>query len=338
MTDEPPTCPIDARRNAGFTVQLADSDDTSRIVAMIAVDSRMHIVTGRGVYVFTLADQTDPERSNPGIPHSQQRVLHIGADSPIVGRVLLTADRLFKKSMLGSGFDDARALSQAWALTRDLAALEKMTLELTERQDRAIAEELAKEQAPDSLHLPAVGSPELALDAYAQKVGHAVDGLEEISRLFYPTLSKKWVDALEALVVERFGPSHPFSQFIANARPLLLAMRELRNAVEHPGPLKSATCYDFKLLPDGRIRPPAVDLKLPGEPRRDELLCVLMTEYADACLGISEALFAHLCNVNVKAFGGLPVAVIQRPLEQCAPGQVRMSYACVINGELVPLG
>jgi hypothetical protein len=338
MPDEKPPRPIDSQRNAGFAIRLNAPGDSSEVEAMIGIDSRLHVVTARGVYVFALADQIDPERSNPAIPNSQQQVLNVGADSPIVGRVLLTADRLFKKTFLGDKFDDARALSLAWALTRNLLAMQDLLTELGERQNLAIVQVRSESQGVDSLRLPAVGSPELAFHAFAQKLGHAVDALENVALLFYPELGEKWVDALGTLVLQRYGEVHPFSTFLRKARPELLAMRGLRNAIEHPKADYGAVCYDFRLLSSGKIRPPSVELKMPNQALREEVLCSLMVEYGDKCLGIAEAMFAHMCNVNVRGLGGMGVAVQAFPFERAGSRYARMSYAAVINGELVSFG
>jgi hypothetical protein len=54
-----------------------------------------------------------------------------------------------------------------------------------------------------TLRLPALGDASHRCDAFTQKIGHAVDTLEQIVRLFYPNeLGKKWVDSLTVLLAQ----------------------------------------------------------------------------------------------------------------------------------------
>lgn len=129
---ETPKRPIDLQRESAFSITLRAADDKSPSVAMF--DSQLCSVTSHGVYGLRLADQIDPGRTNAAVRHSDQRLLKIGADNPIVSGILLTAERLFDHAYLGSAFEKPRALSLAFQLTREVAAAAALSEKLQRDQ------------------------------------------------------------------------------------------------------------------------------------------------------------------------------------------------------------
>src|SRR5882672_6040048 len=136
---EPPKRPIDRLRDSALSMTIDSPEDKSGTVAMFEVDSRLCIVTGSAVYAVQLADQTDPERTNPAVKNSMQRLLAIGADDVIVSRVLLTAERLCKSAYLGHAFPEKRAITLAWQQTKTVAEMAKMVTEFEDRQKNIMA-------------------------------------------------------------------------------------------------------------------------------------------------------------------------------------------------------
>src|SRR6266581_1362999 len=194
-----PKRPIDALRDSGGSMDIGTKAEGA-ITDLISTAEALYIVKERSVYAVQTADQIDPGRTNPVIPNTQQRVLAIGSESPIVVRTLLTGQTLFKKTMLGKEFDEQSAIGLALGLLKDLAAMDdvRSSLEEAERLARASYE---KESNRNRSALPSLGDCKARLDAYAQKAGHVVNCLEEISKLFYgKSISVKWIDSLSRLV------------------------------------------------------------------------------------------------------------------------------------------
>jgi hypothetical protein len=156
-------------------VAIDSPDDQSESVAMFEIDSRLCIVTGRAVYAVQLADQTDPGRTNPAIRNSMQRLLTIGADDVIISRILLTAERLCKGAYLGHAFPEKRAVALAWQQTKTVAAMAKMTAEFEGDQKKVMAESDGTRITATQITLPTMEDAEHRFDAFAQKLGHAVD-------------------------------------------------------------------------------------------------------------------------------------------------------------------
>ncbi len=330
--------PIDRRRNAAVSMSIGSTDGDGEIVEMISIDSRLHTIMENAVYAIQLADDVDPARTNESIQNNQQRVLAIGANDPIVGKLILTANVLFKHERLGENFAEDNALSLAWILTKHVAAMATIHLDLSLLQSDAITTFEESEQSGGSLRLPSIESLDAQFDAFSQKLGHAVDVLKELCKLFYEDLPKKWIDGLIRLTLERYGADHPFSNFANEAGPVLLFMREMRNMIEHPKPDRRVVVFDFRQLPTGEILPPSVEIVAPGEDASPISATELMSQLIDDLVAIAEALFAHLCGVKVQPFGRFEIGISALPENQRSHVNVQMSYVTYINGEWVRFG
>jgi hypothetical protein len=333
-----PKRPIDIRRESAGSMTIGTPDD-GEVVRMFPVDERLFIVKERAVYALQLADQIDPGRTTPSIPDSQQRVFDRGATDPIVARLLLTAHVLFRKQQLGENFDEQRAMKLAWDLTKQLAAMDVLREDLEIAQSDATDAFRAGPHIDRALKLPTVANLEAQFHAFAQKLGHAVDTLKQISRLFYPGLSKKWIDGLCALTKEKLGAQDPFSAFVGEVAPLLLNWRELRNLIEHEDPSRSARAVDFHMLSDGTINAPMLEVQRVGHERERVPLIQFMSTTIHNLTVVAEALMAHLCNANIKDCGPWPVFVMSHPEEELGTADVRLGYVIRMpDGTLARLG
>src|SRR5258706_14381041 len=224
--------PIDAKRDAAFSMTI---EGAGALTDMIPIGDTLFIVSERCVHAVKLADQIDPQRSNPNIPHTQQKVLPVGSTDLVVGQVLLTANTLFEPKFLGAEFNREEALKLALDLLKDLVAMIEISTRLLAAEQTSREAFEARGARGDALQLPSVDNVEARFDSYIQKAGHVVDTLEQIAELFYPTqITKKWVDSLLELVTARYGSDSPFAKFMRGARLALLYVREIRNMIEHP--------------------------------------------------------------------------------------------------------
>ena len=110
--------PIDILRDSAGVMTVGEPGD--EIVATFELRGSLHMVTGNGIYSIQLADQIDPERTNPNIPNTHQLVRRCGADSEIVARILLTATELFDPTYLAEPFDHKTALEFVFDALKDL--------------------------------------------------------------------------------------------------------------------------------------------------------------------------------------------------------------------------
>jgi hypothetical protein len=306
---------------------------------MFSLKDQMLFVLDRAIYVMQLADDIDPDRSNISIPNTQQKLLGRGAEDPLVAKTLLTAHTLLKKSHLGKTFDEERGLTLALNLLTDLAAMADMQGALQKAQDNAIAT-FEKENVKDrSLMLPAIGDATARCHAFAQKVGHAIDTLRDLTRLFYgEAVKKKWIDSLAELTHERYGAESPFTKYVDTVRPFLLLLREMRNMIEHAKPDWHIKISDFRLLANGQIMVPSVEIVRPGLETSKGALTALMSQVIEDIANATEMLMAYLCNAHVQPLPPFDIQVIELPVEQRGNPLVRMSYGCIQGDQMIRIG
>jgi hypothetical protein len=337
MTD-PPKRPIDRLRDSAVSMAIDSPDDKSGTVATFEIDSRLCIVTGSGVYAIQLADQTDPGRTNPGIRNSMQRLLAIGADDMIVSRILLTAERLCKPAYLGHTFPEKRAVALAWQQTKDVAAMAKMATDFENDQNKIMAAYDGKRITPSQITLPTMEDAEHRFDAFAQKLGHAVNTLKEIARLFYPNLAAKWIDALTKLAADRYGEDAAFTKYFREVGKTLLFMRDLRNMVEHPKPGIQAKIFDFRQLATGQILVPSVEFEGSPYGTLPNALPLMMALLTEGITSMTEQLIGHMCNSNLIPFAGFDIRVITLQPEECGKSSVRLVYGGYRDGQFFRYG
>ena len=283
----------------------------------------------------------DPERTNVAVPNTQQRLLSIGTHDPEVARIFLTAYTMFKSTHLGTSFPEREAWSHAFEYLRDIVAMMEIRSALVKAIKEAVAgcnKVVAKDR---SITLPALGNAEERCDAFAQKMGHAIDTLKAVARLFYPKeLSRKWIDSLTVVAAQKHGEHEPLARFLKEKGGNLLFMRELRNMIEHPQVDAYVKVHDFQLLPSMELVAPSVDIVRPGETPIAEPLVSFMAQVIEELVSIAEVFFALLCGANAKSFSGFLLTVVELPPNRRPtwnPHQ-RISYGIVMNGEVHLLG
>lgn len=320
-------------------MNIGSEGDDSPITGMISSKDLLYAVKARGIYAIQLADQVDPGRTNPRIPDTQQRILSMGSDDPVVARTFLTAHALFKKTHLGPDFEEERGVAIALDLLKDLVAMIAIRAKIEKVEAEQRVEYLSAKQEHRNLRLPAIGDTLTESDAFAQKVGHSVKHLEGISRLFFgDELKRKWVDTLAEISVRKFGAESNFANFIKQVRPTLLFLIDMRNMVEHPQSDSYLKIRDFLLLPTGEVQPPSFEMVRAGENISRGTLTILMAQITESVISISESLMGHLCATHLVPFGGLPVSVFSLPPEQRSNPHLSLCYGIRQGDKIVPFG
>lgn len=331
--------PIDALRDSGGVMNIGGADDSSAVTDLIPIGDHLYIVKANGIYEVQLADQIDPQRTKIEIPNTEQRVLAYGSDNEIVARTLLTAQTLFRTTFLGSAFDRDRGMTLVLDVLKDLIAMSEMRTSLEAAQAQAVETRASEKIEGRLLRLPAVGNVEDRCDAFGQKAGHIVSALGQIARLFYGhELSSKWIDSLTALTRERYGEEDAFVQFMGSVRPFLLFVLDMRNMIEHPHPDKHIKSQDFSLHSSGLLVPPSVTIMRPECEPAQVTIVALMTGTTAELVTACELLFAYLSSVHAHPPMGLPIQVLELPLEQRRNKHLRFCYGTRDGERVIPVG
>jgi hypothetical protein len=80
--------PIDFQREGAAFMNVGSPDDLSPITSMIVIGKMLYVVKASSVYQVRMADDINPERTNPSVPNTQQKILGVGSDSEVVGRTV----------------------------------------------------------------------------------------------------------------------------------------------------------------------------------------------------------------------------------------------------------
>jgi hypothetical protein len=323
-------------RDAGGSFTIGNVDDGTPIKEFVVMGEALHAITLRGIYEIRLADQIDPERTNPALPHNVHRqVLSVGLDSELVSRIFLTAKTLFDPKFLRPGIAHERAVTLAFEAVENLVAMSATSTEFAGAEQRAIAAFEARTGAGGSMMLPAIGDIRTRCKTFMQKADHAAGALYDIVKLFYPK-AKSWTGVLDAINAE-FGSDDPVAQEMARAVPFLLLVRNTRDCLEHKNP-KGVAISDFVLTTGGVIERPsiAIDFRTTREPQI--VLAFFFDQVAQSLTNVIELMMAMLCSKNTQSFAGLPVQVVELDDHWRAGRHVRYSYGTYMNGQVVPIG
>jgi hypothetical protein len=330
--------PIDMRRNAGGVIEIGTNED-GPIVAFVATDHKLYCVKTRAIYGFQFADQIDPDRQNPEIPNIQQKELSIGSEDADVARILLTAELLLKTTALGQSFDVKRGVQLALDVLKDIAALREKREKLELDQNEAITKYGEQGRVQATRCLPSIQNIEAQCDAFAQKAAHVVNGLENVAKLFYPTVTSKWIDSLIRTVKQTHGDQASFSLYLNRIRPFLLfVLDDFRNLIEHPKPDKFIKVHNFRLLPTGQLVVPSVEIVRPGQSVESDVITELMKSVTDDLVNVCEAFFVYLCGSNIQVSGAFSsLGVIKVAPEQRHNPNIRFSYGYYNGQRMVPV-
>jgi hypothetical protein len=328
--------PIDLLRNSGASMEIGTPDDDSPVKEMAVIGGRLYVIKERGIYEIKMADNIDPERTNPSIPNTQQRVLPFGASDELVARVLLTAKGLFKQAYLGSSFDHEEALVQTLEALMDLVAMRDIRVRLEQDQERAKATLAEKGRA---LLVPSIGDVEARCEAFIQKADHAVAALLNIAKLFYTdSLSKGWFEGLAKLIEQRYGKDVPFSQFARDAARFFKFVRNTRHCVEHKKPTQRLLVSDFALTAKGEIALPTIEVIHAETANPAMLVTAFMAQLTDGIVGTFDLTIAFLCGHNMQnslaARFGIHVSEI--PEAQRHNKNVRYGYGSYDGERFIP--
>lgn len=321
-------------RDSGGSFALDNPDDGTSIREMLSLKDRLLIFTEKCTYEVQLADQIDPKRTNPNLPHNVRRKLFdYGVQSEFVCKTLLQAKVLFQKHMLP--IDTEKALELSLEALKELVAMDLGRRNFIAVETAAIESFNQTRQQARSIGLPSVGGVDSHCKTFAQKAHHFGKALHSITRLFYPTATN-W-DKLQEVVSAKFGLQDPFPLLVSEIKPALMTALNLRDCLEHHN--ESVIVRDFTMQPDGTISPPTIEMKFRKSTIPRTSVSSLMDGFISALLAFFEMLIVHLCARSVQPAAGLPLDVAELPDSFQQAQHVRFGYVAQMpDGRVLPFG
>ena len=301
-------------------------------VAFANFGDRFLIMKPAALYEIRMADSIDPGRTNPKIPNTQQKLLPLGSDSPLLGRTLLVARRLFDKSRLPN-IDTVEGVGRSLDAAIDLSAMQELLERLVSDQ-KGVAERLAGEKLYNGFSMPSSGNLVGDVKSFLQKADHVLSALFDIARLFYPEVTH--ADSL-LKTARRDNFQQNTIEFLEAVTPSMRFVREARNAIEHPKPNERISVTDYALRHDGMVERPTIEVIHPIVPEPPLPVTVFMAELIEKVSMIFEMTIVHLCFHHAEC-GDHAVAVIEISPESRSTPHERFSYALKFGDEWVPLG
>src|SRR5262245_58109227 len=189
-----PTMPV---RDTGGQFQLNNLDDGTPIKEMFTLGSALLFITEKCTYRLQVADQIDPERTNPDLPlNVTQKIFDHGTDSEILRNTLLLGKVMFRKEMLT--IDINRAIELAFEAFGELVAMDEATQTFKKAKQSAVEKAQRTPHQQRSLAFPSVGNVRTHCKTVMQKADHFQGALLKILRLFYPDRKQmNWDEARE---------------------------------------------------------------------------------------------------------------------------------------------
>ena len=254
---------IDRQRESAITLEVGGKDDNSQIREFLSLSHALFTVTDLAVYRVLLADDIDPERTNPNIPNQSQKIIPSGYNDPIVAKILLTAKYLFDKNNATADPLLDEFFEAAIDLTKHVLELQKMIAELKgEISEKENFIETAQ-QKPNGYSLPAITDLKTKVHNILVKADKAKDAILELYKIHFlpneggkPKL-EKYTKALKGLsniddeVLKVWEEKEKFLGLIRNAR----------NSSEHPKPNQQVLLNDFTMQADGSVAPPLIKIE-----------------------------------------------------------------------------
>lgn len=319
-------------RNGGKRFEIGDAEDGGTS-AMFSVGDSLLIVTKKSIYALRLADNIDPERTNPAIPDSKQKILAYGSDEPFVCRTLLQAHALLGGQGLPKTVDSKSGLSIGLNFLKEMTALHELVNDYVAEEEAITRSFNGRLEEDQSFHLPSIPKLEQKTKQFVNNADYSVRNMIELAQLFYPFITKNdkkkkmiWAEQLRQHLESERGISAPITEFASNITPGLKVIRSLRNATEHITPGAELEIVDYSLTRDGHVKSPTIlyndtQNPLPSMPISKFMVDTL--EYLHICF---EELMAHLCNVHATPFAGDIRSVVEIPENERRPHEAHVRF------------
>ncbi len=315
-------------RKQGFRFEIGD-DENEGVSAMVPMDDNIICVMRRSIHSISLADSIDPNRVNPSIPNSQQKLIAYGSDDSMVGRTFLQADILFKEHSLPSEIDRLSALNLAFSFLKEVISLQEATASYVEDESAKNTSFTGHIGSDQSLKIPSIHNLEQITKLFLVNVDHATSYLMRLTQLFYPDIANtKWSKNLFEKLKKERGEQDQFTKFSDAMSGWVWCMRNLRNAVEHQMPENIVEIQNYKLNAEGKVSLPTIFYNNNETPLNKIALSRFMVDSVEELQFYFENLMAYLCNTHALPFVNTPRLVVETSVVDRPPHQkhVRFGY------------
>jgi hypothetical protein len=315
-------------RDYGGSFSLHNAEDGTPVREMFELGGRLLLITDKCVYAVQMADQVDPDRTNPALPHNfQQKLFDHGVQSDLLCRSLLHAKGLFRTEF--QKIDVPNAMQHSLDAFTELASMQAAASSFKADESAAI-EKAAHVTRKDGSHaLPSVGDVQGRCKSFAQHADHTAGALLSIVRLFYPEMKGKNWDEFLQMIERLHGKDDNYFKVLELTVPLLNMVRNLRNCLGHQN-LKGAVTRDFALEADGQVWVPSIELDFRASSFPRCSIANVMAETTNRLLDSFEMITLHICAKHVQPFASMPMTIAPLNDDYRKAWHVRFAYVGVM--------
>ena len=302
---------------------------------MFELGDGLFIISEKCTYRIQMADQIDPERNNPSLPHNfQQKLFDHGTKSALLCRTLLQAKVMFRKEF--QTIDVRQAMQFSLDALGNLISMDEISQRFAASEKAAIDKAQSGERDA-SLTVPSVGNVSAECKSFSQKADHFAVALMDIVRLFYPDMAKKHWEDFRNLVHAKYGEEDGFTRLLVQAAPFLKLIRDTRDCLEHK--LEGVKTSDFAPQADGTIAPPTIEVDFRKSVLHRRSISSFMQEVTQAMQVYFEMIVVHICSKSAQPFAGLSLTVGEVSPESQNAWRVRFGYGSYDQiGRFIPCG
>ncbi len=278
-------------RDAGGRIEITEG--TGPIRAMVSTGELLEIYKVDKTFRVATPETIDPERTNPNAPFTVSMVQNVGTSNRIIARVLLQGHQML--NLNGATQNERAAIcKQLHKCKERLLRSEALAIEVCSKI-RAITEKMTLADIPSAggrviNPFPHVENLEADCSTFLVEINHAIKAISSLPSLFVPLeRADNNFDHLGERLTKKIGENEAVTKFVKSSAGDISRLVEMRNYLEHPNE-KKTVINNFRLLPDGKLSPPAWHLS--GETPvqiTDDMPAII-----DFLIRVSEEMLVHL--------------------------------------------
>jgi hypothetical protein len=252
---------IDRRRN-GAGQAIVEGDVGPILTVFPHREARLFFICERGVTSGQMADQIDPERTNPNMPQFVQTPeLTHGASAPFIQRTLCVAAALFDRTYLPAHVSKDDAFALALEAARALAEVEDTVIAL-DANEAGIRGQLASGEHKSHV-VPKTPNLKGRVEGAVGHLREVALLAQKLADLFYPRPKSKtpFSEHLRNALRSQLPADDPFWPQVEWCLAQVERFFDYRNALIH-GPSKDQKFIlrDYEIQPDGTLVAPTIEI------------------------------------------------------------------------------
>lgn len=252
--------PIDQFREGAGMLEIADPEDPSPISGFLQIsDDRLFVIKERSVFEILLADNIDPDRINPNIPNSYQKILKCGSSDEDFSRILMMVDHLCDMKRVKEHIDRNFVITSTIRLQERLCRI-KDYIEIIENEENLCNNiiEDADQIRNKGYQIPQIQNLDSTVKLCAVEMRKCFNHIFDIFNHAFKLNKQIRYTEIRDLLARIYGEADDFVQFLDEASESFTFFRTLRNSIEHPKHNEKLEVENFQILPSGEIYSPTI--------------------------------------------------------------------------------